>query len=118
MSINSVNVSGRLTRDPELRIGKTAILKIPIAVNDRRKVEGEWMDVPNYVDCTVFGTRAEALARKLAKGSLVAVSGKLRWSSWQAQDGSRRDRLEVAVDELEILGEKEPTELYDGDCPF
>ena len=65
-NINRVNISGNLTRDPELRgaASGTQILSFGVAVNDRRKNQqtGEWEDVPNFVDCIVFGNRATALA--------------------------------------------------------
>ena len=107
MSINRVNISGNLTRDPELRstAGGTQILSFGVAVNDRRRNQqtGEWEDVPNFVDCVVFGQRAEALSRFLSKGSKVAIEGKLRFSSWETKEGQRRSKLEVVVDEVEFL---------------
>lgn len=106
MSINRVNISGNLTRDPELRAtaGCTQVLSFGVAVNDRRRnpQNGEWEDYPNFVDCTMFGTRAEAVSRYLSKGSKVAIEGKLRYSSWE-RDGQRRSKLEVIVDEIEFL---------------
>ncbi len=66
MSINRVIVSGNLTRDPELRAttGGTNVLTFGIAVNDRRRnpQSGEWEDVPNFVDCVMFGARAESVS--------------------------------------------------------
>ena len=110
MSINRVNISGNLTRDPELRstAGGMPILAFGVAVNDRRRnpQTGEWEDVPNFVDCVVFGARAEALSRFLSKGSKVAIEGKLRYSSWEAKDGSKRSKLEVIVDEVEFLSSR------------
>lgn len=125
MSINRVNISGNLTRDSELRAANngTAILNFSVAVNDRRKnASGEWEDVPNYVDCVVFGTRATALHRMLKKGTKVAIEGKLRWSSWE-KDGQRRSKLEVIVDELELMNaskakQAEPADTHDDDLPF
>ena len=106
MSINRVNITGNLTRDPELRAtaGGTQVLSFGVAVNDRRRnaQTGEWEDYPNFVDCTMFGTRAEAVSRFLAKGNKVAIEGKLRYSSWE-RDGQRRSKLEVIVDEIEFL---------------
>ena len=106
MSINRVNISGNLTRDPEMRAtaGGTQVLSFGVAVNDRRRnpQNGEWEDYPNFVDCTMFGTRAEAVSRYLSKGSKVAIEGKLRYSSWE-RDGQRRSKLEVIVDEIEFL---------------
>lgn len=105
MSINRVAISGNLTRDPELRYtqGGTPILGFGVAVNDRRKNQsGEWVDYPNFVDCTMFGARAEAVSRYLSKGAKVAIDGKLRYSSWE-KDGQKRSKLEVIVDEIEFL---------------
>ena len=129
MSINRVNISGNLTRDPELRQtqGGMAILSLGVAVNDRRKnaQTGEWEDVPNFVDCVVFGTRAEKLAQFLAKGSKVAIEGKLRWSQWE-KDGAKRSKLEVIVDEIEFMSRGQQrqqqqtasADLYDENIPF
>lgn len=107
MSINRVNITGNLTRDPELRAtaGGTQILSFGVAVNDRRRNQqtGEWEDVPNFVDCIVFGSRAEAVSRFISKGSKVAIEGKLRYSSWENKEGQRRSKLEVVVDEIEFL---------------
>lgn len=106
MSINRVNISGNLTRDPEMRVtaGGMQVMGFGVAVNDRRKNQqtGEWEDYPNFVDCTMFGTRAEAVARYLSKGSKVAIDGKLRYSSWE-HEGQKRSKLEVIVDEIEFL---------------
>lgn len=107
MSINRVNITGNLTRDPELRAtaGSTQMLAFGVAVNDRRKnpQTGAWEDVSNFVDCIVFGSRAEAVSRFISKGSKVAVEGKLRYSSWETKEGQRRSKLEVIVDEIDFL---------------
>ncbi|MBR2790478.1 MAG: single-stranded DNA-binding protein [Eggerthellaceae bacterium] len=112
MSINKVMITGNLTRDPETRstASGTSILSFSVAVNDRRKdpATGEWGDYANYIDCTYFAgssaNRIEYLQRNLAKGTLVAVEGKLRWSQWEARDGSgKRSKIEVIVDDLVIM---------------
>jgi len=110
MSINRVNISGNLTRDPEFKStqGGTGVLTFGVAVNDRRRnpQTGEWEDVPNFVDCVVFGARAEPLSRFLSKGMKVAIEGKLRYSSWE-RDGQKRSKLEVIVDEVEFLSPRQ-----------
>lgn len=107
MSINRVCISGGLTRDPELRMtqGGGQVLTFGVAVSDRRRDSqtGDWKDYPNYVDCVVFGKRAEPLSKMLFKGMKVFVEGKLRYSSWE-RDGQRRSKLEVVVDEVEFSG--------------
>ena len=123
MSINKVIISGNLTRDPELRAtaGGMQVMSLGVAVNDRRKNQqtGEWEDYPNFVDCTMFGTRAESLARFLSKGTKVAIEGKLRWSQWE-RDGQKRSKLEVVVDDLEFMSSRpqgapmqQPQQHYD-----
>ena len=84
-----------------------AILGFGVAVNDRRKnpQTGDWEDYPNFVDCTMFGTRGEKLQQYLTKGTKVAIEGKLRYSSWE-RDGQRRSKLEVIVDELEFMSSR------------
>lgn len=102
--INRVALTGRLTRDPELRAtaAGTDVLSFGLAVNDQRKNQqtGQWEDVANFVDCAMFGKRAASLHPLLAKGMQVALEGSLRYSSWDAQGGSRRSKLSVLVGEL------------------
>lgn len=109
MSINRVNLSGYLTRDSELRTTQsgTGILGFGVAVNDRRKnpQTGEWEDVPNFIDCVVFGSRAEPLSKFLSKGTKVAIEGKLRWSQWE-REGQKRSKIEVIVDEIEFMSRR------------
>lgn len=131
MSINRANITGNLTRDAELRRsqGGGSVLNFGVAVNDRRKVGDEWQDVPNYIDCVMFGQRAESLAQHLTKGTKVAVEGKLRYSSWETKAGERRSKVEVAVDDLEFMSsrrerrpepepEPEPAPAKADDIPF
>lgn len=109
MSINRVIISGNLTRDPELRQTQSgmSVMSFGVAVNDRRKnpSTGEWEDYPNFVDCTMFGARAQSLSNYLSKGTKVSIEGKLRWSQWE-RDGQKRSKLEVIVDELEFMSSR------------
>ncbi|MEG1493259.1 MAG: single-stranded DNA-binding protein, partial [Gordonibacter sp.] len=83
------------------------VLGFGVAVNDRRKNQqtGEWEDYPNFIDCTMFGARAESLSRFLSKGAKVSIEGKLRWSQWE-RDGQKRSKIEVIVDELEFMSSR------------
>lgn len=106
-----MTITGNLTRDPELRstAGGMSVLKMGVAVNDRAKNQqtGEWEDRPNFIDCTMFGTRAESVSRFLSKGSKVAIEGKLRWSSWETPQGEKRSKVEVVVDEIEFMSSRD-----------
>lgn len=129
MSINKVMVTGNLTRDSELRTTQSgmSVLNLGVAVNERRKNQqtGQWEDHPVFVDCTMFGIRAEKIAPYLVKGTKVAVEGRLRYSSWEDRaSGQRRSKLDVTVDEIEFMSSNRPrqgeyqAEAFDcGDTP-
>ena len=107
-SINRVVLVGNLTKDPELRHtpGGTAVCKLRLAVNTRRKDEtGQWTDKPNYFDITVWGNQAESCSQYLSKGRPVAIDGRLEWREWDATDGSgKRQAVEVVADSVQFLG--------------
>lgn len=101
MSINVVCISGNLTRDPEKRGKKDSpVLSFGIAVNDRVKKGDEWEDRPNFFDCTIFGNRAKSLSNILKKGMPVTIKGKLHYSSWETEDGSKRSKVDITVEEI------------------
>lgn len=132
MSINRVEISGNLTRDAEMRSSRsgTAVLKFSVAVNDRKKNQstGEWEDVTSFVDCTMFGRRAEALESRLRKGVKVFVAGRLRQDTWETEDGSKRSKLEVIVEDIDLGswesgagsagGTRPKVSVYDDEIPF
>lgn len=128
--MNKVTLIGNLTRDVEMRTTQSgcAVASFTIAVNDRKKNSqtGEWEDVPCFINCTIFGKRAEALAQYLTKGQKVAIDGKLDYSKWQTDDGETRSALKVIVNDLELLGgsrqreqeEEQDATVADSDIPF
>jgi single-strand DNA-binding protein len=107
-NINRVTVSGNLTRDPELRqlAGGNSVCKLRIAVNTRVKdrESGQWGDRPNYFDVTVWGAQGENCARYLGKGSGLIVDGRLEWREWDAQDGTKRQAVEIIAENTQFVG--------------
>jgi single-strand DNA-binding protein len=107
-SINRVVLVGNLTRDPELRHTPSgmAVCSLRLAVNTRRKdaATGEWGEKPNYFDVTVWGNQGENCAQYLSKGRPVAIDGRLEWREWEAQDGSKRQAVEIVADSVQFLG--------------
>ncbi len=105
--MNSVNLIGNLTKDPELRTtpGGTSVCTLRVAVNDRYKdqASGQWLDRPYYFNVNVWGNRADTCAQYLAKGRKVGVSGKLTWREWDAQDGTKRQAVEVTAHDVQFL---------------
>lgn len=104
--LNRVTLVGRLTRDPELRHsgGGDAICSMRLAVSSRSRDEtGNWGDRSNYFDVTVFGRQAETASTYLAKGRRIGVDGRLSWREWQAQDGTKRQSVEVIANDIFFL---------------
>jgi single-strand DNA-binding protein len=104
--INRVTIVGRLTRDPELRQlpGGTSVLQLGVAVNGRQRDDaGNWTDKPNFFDVKVFGNQADMLANHLSKGRRIGVDGRLDWSSWEAQDGGKRSKVEIVAQSVQFL---------------
>ena len=108
--MNSVNLIGRLTRDPELRTtaGGTEVCGMRIAVD--RQAEGA-----DYVDVTAFGKLAEVCQQYLEKGRQVGVAGRLHYSEWEADDGSKRSKHEVIAASVQFLGSKGVESTSEGD---
>ena len=98
MDMNSVNLTGRLTADPELRYTNDAkaVLNMRVAINGRN-------DRVDYIDVTVWGKGAEAVGEHKAKGDQVAVTGRLTTSEWTDEGGKRHSRTAVTADEVNFL---------------
>jgi len=128
--INRVVVVGNLTRDPELRstASGTSVCRMRIACNARwcNTDTGEWEEKPNFFDVSVFGASAEACARFLEKGRLIAVDGRLDWHEWETDVGERRQAVGLVADNVQFLptrargGEEEGAqeELEEEPIPF
>lgn len=107
MSINKAMISGNLAKDATLRQTNSgnAVANFTVAVNDRyRTPDGQWDDYTNWIDCTLFGNRANALHKYLTKGTKVALEGSLRWSTWNDREtGAQRSKVGITVSELEFM---------------
>ena len=106
-NINRVVLVGNLTKDPELRHtpSGTAVCSLRVAVNSRRRDEsGQWVDKPNYFDVSIFGNQAESSAQYLSKGRPVGIDGRLDWREWEAQDGSKRQAVQIIAESVQFLG--------------
>jgi single-strand DNA-binding protein len=104
---NSVVLVGRLTKDPETRsVGSGTVTELRLAVTSSRKVGESWEDQPNYFSVAVFGRQGEAAARYLAKGSQVAVNGRLAWREWQDKSGGKRESVSIVASSVQFVGAK------------
>lgn len=104
-SFNRVILVGNLTRDVVVKYtqSQTAVTEIGLAVNDRVKRQGEWVDETTFVDITLWGRTAEIAGEYLSKGSPVLVEGRLKLDQWE-QDGQKRYKLRVVGEKMQMLG--------------
>ena len=108
-SYNRVILVGNLTRDPELRYipSGTAVSEIGLAVNDRVKKEGQWTDETTFVDVTLWARTAEIANEYLSKGSNILIEGRLKFDSWENNEGQKRSKLRVVADRMQMLGSRQ-----------
>lgn len=106
MNVNLVVFAGNLTRDPELRSSKDglAIVKFGVACNEYGGKDEQKRTT--FADVVAFGKRGEAIHKHLRKGDPIFVRGRLSFSSWEAQGGGRRSKLEIVVDDFQFCGSK------------
>jgi single stranded DNA-binding protein (ssb) len=85
------------------------VCRLGLAVNERTKdpATGEWGERPNYFDIDVFGAQGENCAKYLTKGRQVAVEGRLRWRSWETQEGQKRSAVSVVANSVQFIGPRD-----------
>lgn len=100
---------GNLTRDPELRYtpGGVAIANFGMAINEKwNNADGQVQEKVHFVDCSMFGKRAETVNEYFKKGSPIFVEGSLDYQTWET-DGQKRNALKVKVFNFEFIGGKQ-----------
>lgn len=106
-NFNKVILMGNLTRDVELRHtqGGQALAKFGMAINRKFNTQsGESKEEVCFVDLTAWGKQAELLNQYVRKGSQLMVEGRLQYSTWESQDGGKRNKLEVVVENFQFVG--------------
>jgi len=104
---NSVIISGRLTRDPEIRYtpSGTAIAEFTLASSQKFKNNaGETKETTAWVGCSVFGPRAEFAGQYLRKGARANIQGQLVTEEWDdKQTGQKRQKTKVKATHIEPI---------------
>lgn len=120
--LNSVNLSGRLTRDPEVSYlqNGTALAKLSLAVNRSwSKDGGDAKQETSFVDVVQWGKGAEATGQYLTKGSGCIIKGRLRQETWDdKQTGQKRSKLSVVAEEVIFMPRGEATQNAQGGSGF
>jgi single-strand DNA-binding protein len=105
-TVNKVLLSGRLTRDPELRYTPSGTAVSSFAVASSRSYkgqDGEWKQTVAFVNVVVWGKLAVLANEYLKKGSAVFVEGRLNSRSWETDEGQKRSALEVRAERVQFL---------------
>jgi single-strand DNA-binding protein len=105
-SLNKVLLMGNLTRDPQLSYlpSQTAVVEFGLAVNRRwTGKDGDARQETCFVDCRAFGRQAENINKYLRKGRALFVEGRLTLDTWTAQDGTKRSKHRVTVENFQFL---------------
>jgi single-strand DNA-binding protein len=103
---NRIVMMGNLTRDPQLSYtpNQTAVVDFGLATNRRwTAADGAQRQETCFVDCRAFGRQAENINKYLTKGRLILVEGRLTFDSWTAQDGTKRSKHRVTVENFQFL---------------
>lgn len=105
---NNCAFIGNLGRDPELRYTSqgTPICSFSIAVNDRKKADGEWKDDTLWIKVQLWRNQAESASQYLSKGRPVLVEGRLGVEKWVDRDGKPQFGLVLNAEKYVSLGEK------------
>lgn len=118
---NTVLLTGRLTRDPELKYtaNGTAMCRFGLAVNRRYKdpKSGEWKDDTTFVNCVIWREAGERVGKAVKKGTPVHVEGRLRSYDFQDKEGSKRSGIEVEARRVQILEKASPAGSTGGGEP-
>jgi single-strand DNA-binding protein len=104
--LNMVALTGRLTRDAELKYTNTGtpVVSMTIAVNEGVKnQDGTWEDRGHFFDLTLWGQYGERLKDHLTKGRQISVQGRLKYNTWTDQSGQNRSRVTVHVQFVQLL---------------
>jgi single-strand DNA-binding protein len=106
-NFNKVLLMGNLTRDPQLSYlpSQTPVVDFGIAVNRKwTSKEGESKEEVMFVDCRAFSRLAENINKYMKKGRPIFIEGRLVYDTWTAQDGTKRSKHRVHVDNCQFLG--------------
>ncbi len=119
-SLNSVQLIGNLTRDPELRYTPTgtAVCTLGLATNRSWTTDtGEKKEETEFHRVVVWNKLAELCAQLLSKGSKVYFHGRLATRSYTTQDGQQKSTTEIVADDMIVLSSKKPVGEEEAEVP-
>ena len=106
-NFNQVILMGNLTRDPELTYlpSQVPVVSFGLAVNRKwKKEDGSEGEDVCYLECVMYGKRAEIIQKYFTKGKSIFILGRLKFEQWVADGGGKHSRVKVVVEKFEFLG--------------
>ena len=105
-------ISGRLGHSPKLRTLPSGepVLNLSVAVDDSKKVDGQWVKETLWIDVTMFGRRTTALESMLQQGTVIVAHGTLGMRTYTARDGLEKSRLEIVASDIQPVNNLRPRE--------
>lgn len=110
--MNSVNLTGRITKDPELRHTQSgnACCMFTLAINRKYKnAQGEYDT--DFIPCVAWGHQAQFIGSYVVKGNLLEVTGNIQSRTYQTQSGEKRQVIEVVLDGVSNLTPRPKEEI-------
>lgn len=104
--MNKVILTGRITKELELRFTQNNKVVCEFTIATNRPVNKDGERVTDFVNCIVYGSQADNLSKYQGKGSLIAVFGELRIDSWKNEQGEKKYKTYVLVNNVEFLESK------------
>lgn len=101
--MNSINLTGRLTADVELKQTSNGI---PVCAFRLAVKRPNSKDETDFINCKAWRSSAEFVAKYFGKGSMIAVTGYLTSRSYEDKNGNKRTEYEVICDRCEFCGDK------------
>lgn len=117
MSLNLIVITGRMTKDPELRMTQSQkdVASFTLAVDRDYQQQGEPRET-DFIPCVAWGKTAEFVSKYFSKGSMAQVYGRLQLRKWTDRDGNKRETAEVVAERV-YFGEKRQTKIEDAPRP-
>lgn len=121
MALPTITAIGNLTFDPDFSVTQSGLsrCRLRLACNDRKKVDGDWVDgETTFIDVVLWRTLAETAGDTLKKGESILVTGKLRVRNYENKDGNKATAVEIEANTIAKVLKPTKTNQSDQDDPW
>ena len=117
--MNQVNLVARIGKEIELKYlpSGSAIASFSVAINQDYKKDGQKVEKTSWFDITAFGKTAENVNQYFNKGSMIGITGELEQQTWTAQDGSKRSKVIIKLQNFTFIDRKQDNQQQQQQAP-